>query len=93
MGRPYGGLQGAKALSGRWEGSVPGLILAHRRSGPQGCRYGGNRRRKDHSVGLGRGRWASLLHTADLSLGNRAWVASNEALGPPTAGNESGVTR
>lgn len=49
-------------------------ILAHRRTGPQGCRYGGNRRLKEHIVGLGRGRWASLLHTADLSLGNRAWL-------------------
>ncbi|KAK7795406.1 hypothetical protein U0070_007584 [Myodes glareolus] len=40
MGRPYlAGRGGAEALSGRWEGSVPGLILAHQRTGPQGCSW------------------------------------------------------
>lgn len=70
-------LAGAKALSGCWGSSAPLLVLARRRAGPRGCRYGEDPGSESTAWDLGRGRarWASPpAHSRPPSwLGNRPW--------------------
>lgn len=79
MGRPcLVGPGWAEALSGCWESLAPLLILARRRTGPRGCRYGGDPGAESVAWDPGRGRRtrgaSRPAHNRPLSWqGNRPW--------------------